>query len=127
MGEGIVPLNPEINNKIDAIDLTNVKNRLMDPTKEYKWSAKKTAEVEKKYKNFLKLIAGGGTHVPTVQIDAMWHEHILRTRQYALDCKNCFGRFVHHNPDISPEELGKAWEQTQQSYKQEFGESYSKK
>lgn len=120
-------LDPEVSGKIDAIDLTNVKKRLMDPNKEYKWSAKKTEVVEKKYRNFLKLIAGGGTHVPTLAIDMFWHEHILRTRQYYADCIRCFGHLIHHDPDIKSEDLQMAWEDTKKSYKDTFGETYSKK
>lgn len=120
-------LDPKIADKIDAIDLILVKNKMMDPTKEYKWSAKKTASVERKYRNFLKLIASGMTAVPNLDVDMVWHEHILRTRKYSEDCQRVFGRMIHHDPDMSSDDLHKAWEQTKQTYQAEFGETYSKK
>ena len=32
------------------------------------------------------------------RVDAVWHQHILYTRQYAAFCHTIFGRFVHHVP-----------------------------
>jgi hypothetical protein len=34
----------------------------------------------------------------SLTIDAIWHEHILYTRQYAEFCQSVFGHFVHHVP-----------------------------
>jgi hypothetical protein len=34
--------------------------------------------------------------VPTVEVDQVWHHHILDTRKYAEDCQILFGRFIHH-------------------------------
>ncbi len=35
---------------------------------------------------------------PTGDVDEIWHEHILHTNKYALDCKKLFGKFLHHFP-----------------------------
>jgi hypothetical protein len=35
---------------------------------------------------------------PTVNIDRMWHAHILDTRTYERDCARVFGQFLHHTP-----------------------------
>ena len=35
-------------------------------------------------------------HVPTIDIDLFWHQHILDTRAYAKDCQKVFGQFLHH-------------------------------
>ncbi|MBF2050290.1 MAG: glycine-rich domain-containing protein [Leptolyngbya sp. IPPAS B-1204] len=34
--------------------------------------------------------------VPTVEVDEVWHHHILDTRKYAGDCQLLFGKFIHH-------------------------------
>lgn len=119
-------LNPEVSAKIDSIDLTQAKQRLMDPKLGKGWTAEKADAVEKRYKNFLKLIATGMTCVPTLDVDYLWHEHILRTKKYAEDCKRCFGKFIHHDPDMKSDDLKKHWEATNQSYQDAFGETYSK-
>ena len=36
--------------------------------------------------------------VPNGDIDRIWHEHILDTRQYAKDCQELLGGFLHHYP-----------------------------
>jgi hypothetical protein len=35
--------------------------------------------------------------VPTVEVDQVWHHHILDTRKYAEDCQILFGKFIHHS------------------------------
>lgn len=120
-------VNPEIAKKIDAIDLTNCRNRLMDPKLGKGWSAAMADEQIKKYRNFLKLISTGMTCVPTKDVDEVWHTHILDTESYAQDCQRCFGKFIHHRPYMKDEDLKKAWSETKESYKGTFGETYSVK
>lgn len=36
--------------------------------------------------------------VPTKNIDAFWHTHILDTALYAIHCDILFGKFLHHFP-----------------------------
>jgi hypothetical protein len=120
-------LDPKISARIDAIDLTLAKQRLMDAKLGEGWSAEKAEAVEKKYKNFLKLIAGGMRCVPTRSVDALWHEHILRTKKYRQDCQHCFGRFIDHDPDMQADELDKSWQQTKTAYQKNFGEPYISK
>lgn len=52
------------------------------------------------YRQFLTLIAlyPERSIVPTRQIDAIWHAHILDTAKYRVDCDEIFGRFVDHFP-----------------------------
>ena len=54
----------------------------------------------KQYKRFLnlKIKYPNLNLVPTDDIDMIWHAHILDTEQYAKDCANLFGTFLHHNP-----------------------------
>lgn len=43
----------------------------------------------------------------SARIDAVWHQHILYTKNYAEFCQSVFGYFVHHTPcnimDLSDE------------------------
>lgn len=34
------------------------------------------------------------------EIDAMWHEFILHTRDYMDFCQEYFGEYLHHQPDV---------------------------
>lgn len=38
--------------------------------------------------------------VPTTDIDIVWHQHILDTERYAIDCLALFGEFLHHRPHL---------------------------
>jgi hypothetical protein len=120
-------LDPKVSAAIEAIDLTQAKERLQDPKKGWKWSADKVKKIEEKYKNFLRLIATGMTAVPTLDVDELWHLHILDTKAYAADCKRCFGKFIHHMPYMGTGDLNNSWEQTNSAYKELFGEDYSPK
>lgn len=33
---------------------------------------------------------------PTDDVDQLWHEHILHTEKYFLDCEYLFGKYLHH-------------------------------
>jgi hypothetical protein len=59
------------------------------------WDA---AELE--YRRFLtlKCLYPAVSLVPSKQIDAIWHAHILDTRAYREDCHQVFGRFIDHYP-----------------------------
>lgn len=43
------------------------------------------------------------------KVDAVWHQHILFTQDYAEFCQEIFGRFIHHVPcnimDLSDEAM----------------------
>jgi|GEM_PF-1353136 len=82
---------------IRRLDLEPVKFKLV---KEKGWSLQDVDRVAKLYKGFLLLHAvdPGGVHVPTVEIDEMWHAHILDTYKYMEDCQRIFGHYLHHFP-----------------------------
>lgn len=86
--------NPEA---LDALDLEPIKFKLVT---QYGWSLEKADAVESLYKGYLRLCAThvGKTIVPTIDIDEMWHAHILDTRKYQEDCEKVFGGFMHHYP-----------------------------
>lgn len=109
-----------------------VKMKVQDPEEGKGWTAEETDRVERLYKRFLLMIASGHNVVPTKDIDAMWHFHILDTRAYAADCQRVFGRFVHHFPYLGMrgEEdaklLDSEFNKTKAVYESMFGEPYSK-
>jgi hypothetical protein len=83
--------------KIQALDLEPIKFKLV---KEKSWPLQKAEAVEKLYKTYLLLFAlyPGEEHVPTADIDEMWHGHILDTQKYMADCHEIFGYYLHHYP-----------------------------
>lgn len=118
-------LDPKVAALIDGIDLTNAKQRLMDPNKQWKWSQAKANQVEVGYKRFLKMIAAGMQNVvPTLDIDELWHLHILDTSQYMEDCKRCIGRYVHHFPYIGDTKSADGFQRTKDAHRELFGEEY---
>jgi len=55
---------------------------------------------EREYRRFLalKIMHPDTALVPSKQVDAIWHAHILDTRAYREDCQAMFGRFMDHYP-----------------------------
>jgi len=50
------------------------------------------------YSRFMALADVFGEAVPSFAIDEIWHNHIIDTRRYSIDCNKIFGRFLHHYP-----------------------------
>lgn len=50
--------------------------------------------------------------VPHVDVDEVWHSHLLHTRDYAAMCEHVLGHFMHHTPSPG----GKPTEQDRQDY-----------
>lgn len=88
----------KLKESINAIELSMVKIKLQDTEEGKGWSQDYANQIEQEYKRFLYLLAVDIDAVPTKDIDAMWHQHILDTRAYAADCQRVFGSFVHHFP-----------------------------
>lgn len=86
--------------KIDSLNLHEVKERVI---KEKEWTTEEVDLAEKQYKTFLLIIFlyPGEFFVPNTKIDAIWHQHILFTQQYAHDCEKIFGYYLHHTPDAT--------------------------
>lgn len=86
-----------VHDKIRDLDLEPIKFKLV---KEKGWPLQKADNVEKLYKAYLLLFAlyPSEEHVPTHDIDEMWHSHILDTQKYMADCQDIFGYYLHHYP-----------------------------
>lgn len=62
------------------------------------WSKDFTKRVIKEYKRFMFLAAFSRKPVtPSLEVDEVWHLHMLYTRQYNEFCK-LLGGFIHHGP-----------------------------
>jgi hypothetical protein len=119
---------------IDELDLDPIKIKLMHPTDGKGWSRDKAEAVALQYRRFLKMNrdhragAEAAPIVPTKDVDAFWHYHILDTMKYAEDCQGVFGRFLHHFPYFGlrgaedARNLADAFAATQVRYHQSFGE-----
>lgn len=80
----------------EVLDLSPILFKLI---KEKGWSPEKARAIEPQYKAFFFLLGTGGDFlVPSVDIDEMWHAHILDTRKYMADCAELFGEYIHHYP-----------------------------
>ncbi len=114
---------------VAAIDLSMVKMKLQDPDEGKGWTQPQCDEVELEYKRFLTLNLRFPDKpiVPTIEMDTMWHFHILDTRAYHADSERVFGAYFHHFPyfgmrsDEDEADLTAAFEETCQLYEQEFG------
>ena len=112
---------------IDAIDFTNVIDRIVTTKK---WKKEDVLKIETLYKNFLFLYKKypDKTFPPSEEIDEFWHNHILNTEQYIKDCDHIFGKYLHHDPNIVVDgkrannaDMQKQFEVTQALYCKEFG------
>merc|ERR1712048_547619 len=56
-------------------------------------------------------------------VDIVWHEHIIDTKQYMIDCDRLFGHYLHHYPDFGQVGAFLHEEDMLKAYMEEFGES----
>jgi len=113
-------LSPEVR----AVDLERIVLKL---AKRPDWDIPRARRAELAYRRFLQLRVQYPTAslVPTLDIDEVWHAHILDTHAYAEDCARLFGRFMHHAPawdDGNRVELEIAFAATQGLWLDVFGE-----
>lgn len=86
---------------IQSLDFTGIKNRLCDPSRNYKLTNERAVAAEARYKTLLNAMKGGATDIKSLltdDIDEFWHLHILDTIQYRSDCHTIFGTFIEHIP-----------------------------
>jgi hypothetical protein len=81
--------------RIRQVDLSQVRNYLMARKN---WTEARALNAIEGYYQFLYLTGTFHKVRPPKDIDEVWHRHILHTEQYAEDCLNLFGRFIHHQP-----------------------------
>ena len=96
------------------------------------WTAEKISEAIAQYAMFLFLISlyPHSSLVPSKEVDAVWHSHILQTRQYEKDTQVLLNFVVDHFPYLGlngeTDELNwKAdFERTRGLLEQEFGADF---
>lgn len=97
----ITPLltNDGLEMHISQLDFQRLKHKYTESS-EAEMSAAQWDAAELEYRRFLtlKLLNPTVSLVPSKQIDAIWHAHILDTRAYRADCHQVFGRFIDHYP-----------------------------
>lgn len=87
---------------LEALDLDQIKMKLMHVESGEGWTALRADLVEVEYRRFLFLMRKypDAQASPTVDVDTFWHYHILDTMKYARDCEAVFGYFLHHHPYV---------------------------
>jgi hypothetical protein len=82
--------------RVEGIDLKPIAYQL----KQLHWSREQIEVAIARYLAFLFLTNQYPKIplVPTVEIDQVWHCHILDTSKYAADCQTLFNRFIDHFP-----------------------------
>jgi hypothetical protein len=114
---------------LEALDLGLIKLKLQDPEEGQGWDSDTCDAVEVEYKRFLALKRAypACEIVPTREVDLFWHQHVLDTEKYALDCEALFGVFLHHFPYFGMRsqqdyaDLCKAFSDTQSLHELHFG------
>lgn len=85
------------------------------------WTEEYVRTLISQYKRFLHLAANSEEEcVPTKDVDEVWHEHILFTKDYFERWSSFLGKVVHHNPEKFGEykDYSSAFEKTQTSLKE---------
>ena len=112
---------------METIDLANVMRKVRQ---DEGWNEAQAVTAARRYRRFLcmRYLDASLDLVPAFDIDKVWHQHILHTRDYANDCQRLFGAFLHHAPASGDEaeqaSMGFGFEKTQARYAELFGEEY---
>ncbi len=120
--------------KILTLDLSMIKMKIMDSEDGLGWTYSQCEEAEYEYKRFLLLIYRNPQTgiVPNKIMDKFWHFHILDTRKYYADCKEIFGKLIHHFPYLGmrgeqdKQNLISSFNRTKLLYQTTFGDIMDK-
>lgn len=69
------------------------------------WDEAKRTAILNNYINFLdnSMTPSGREKRPSLEVDSLWHEHILHTEIYSEFCLKRFGYYVHHIACVPPD------------------------
>ena len=83
---------------LDAIDAAYPLSRRL--SRENRWTPRYTQRAIEEYKKFVFLaVVAGHPVTPSVQVDQVWHLHLIYTRSYWDDfCPKVLGQSLHHGP-----------------------------
>lgn len=113
---------------VSRLDFARLKHKYTSSS-EAEMSVESWDKAEREYRRFLSLKAfyPAVSLVPSKEVDALWHAHILDTRAYREDCHQVFGRFIDHYPyfgiygEDDYQQLKDAFAQTVALYEKHFG------
>jgi hypothetical protein len=93
----------EMMDVINQIDLSRVSRQVAKEHPE--WTQGRLDAAIAEYRKFLCLVKAGHNNIsPCLDVDEIWHAHILFTMDYVRDCNKVFGFYMHHNPLDDEEE-----------------------
>jgi len=118
---------------INNMDFSPIQKKLTseDPLLCRCWSAVEAEIAIQYYRNFLflnkKYLPTHPIIPPLLEVDEIWHHHLLDTRQYMTDSMAIFGYYFHHYPYFGTRgnddlnNLKAAFEESQKLHELEFG------
>lgn len=124
-----IPSIEEAKAYIDAIDFSQIIDKMVMKDRWKKCDAEKACELYKHFLYLKKKYENSDDHLPpSEEIDEFWHNHILDTKKYMVDCDHIFGRYLHHYPYLGIDDktdmndLRRFFEKTQELHYKEFGD-----
>ncbi|MFD2871990.1 hypothetical protein ACFS5N_05890 [Mucilaginibacter ximonensis] len=92
-------IQPDLKAKIWAIDMSVLLSRLLY---KFYWDTARALDALESYRYYLLFTQLFNQPIaPTADIDEVWHQHILHSNKYFLDCDKMFGFYLHHLPKPS--------------------------
>jgi hypothetical protein len=64
------------------------------------WSEPYRRSVLEQYIGYMDKAAEGLVDSPMLDVDALWHEHLLHSTSYVRFCQARYGRYIHHEPRL---------------------------
>jgi hypothetical protein len=114
-------------NMINEIDLSRVSRRVAKDHPE--WAQERVDAAVVEYRKYLCMVKAGYSNLsPCLDVDEVWHAHILFTVDYMNDCNKVFGFFLHHvpfdeeAPEQEKEQQARGYRRTVVAYRKLFGE-----
>ena len=99
-----------INGKFSSLDELMEKNSILSyklpveilerVRKQNLWTMEYTERVAEEYLRFM-FLATKNYVVPSLEVDEIWHAHLLFSRDYSTFCKEFLQRTIHHGPSTT--------------------------
>jgi hypothetical protein len=64
------------------------------------WSEPYRQSVLDQYIGYMDQASDGCADNPSLDVDALWHEHMLHSTSYVRFCQARYGRYIHHEPRL---------------------------